>query len=355
MHQELKRLAQETSSEKRLELLRKVSDMYFEEVGSRSDAEEYLFGEIVDRILDAIAKPEKVTVSNTIAIRPKFPHAAAVKLAGDEDIAVARPVIASSPVLNENDLVQLATRGSQEHLHAIADRPGLSENVTDVLVDRGDQRVARTVSANHDARLSPSGMDGLLAKAREDIDLRAVLVERPDLSQATVAKLLPLVSAELAARLAERGYDVANALPPDMVTTVGRRLTNALRERRSNIRDTATLVEAVRAGELMLDEAAFMLAQGGRLIDLAALLSAFANVDRDYLFGLITRGQLQAVMILFRALGLGWPTLERVLTLRNQKHGGGAAPASLRAEFLAIDAGAARRTLRFSHVRRAAS
>jgi hypothetical protein len=55
MHQDLKNLAQESSSEKRLELLRKLSEMYFEEVGSHSDAEEYLFGEIVDRIVDTVA------------------------------------------------------------------------------------------------------------------------------------------------------------------------------------------------------------------------------------------------------------------------------------------------------------
>lgn len=356
MYEELKKLAEERSSEKRLELLRKLSEMYFENVGSRSDMEEFLFAEIVDQILDSIAKPQKVAASTTIAGQADFPHAAVVKLAGDPDIDVARPVLRQSPVLTDEDLTTIAGRASQDHLHAIAERPQLSETVTDVLVERGDRKVVHTVSANHGARFSDSGMSELLAKAREDVDLRALLVERPDLSPAAVAKLLPLVSANLILRLAERGYDVGASLPPDMLATVSRRLLSALRERRSNIRDTATLVEAVRSGELSLDEAASLLAQTGRLVDLSALLATFANVDRDYLFSLLARGHLQAVMILFRALGLSWSTLQRLLAARGKKRSDAATlRPDVQADYESIDPELARRTLRFSRIRRAAA
>jgi hypothetical protein len=194
-----------------------------------------------------------------------------------------------------------------------------------------------------------------LSKAREDVDLRGLLVERPDLSQAAVSKLLPLVSANVAVKLAERGFDVADALPPEMLAAVSRRLTTALRERRNNIRDTASLVEAVRAGELTLDEAAYLLAQSGRLVDLSVLLSTLGNVDRDHAFGLIQRGQVQAVMILFRALGLTWRVLERVLDARGHKRVENDPRKSLRAEYETMDLAAAQRMLRFSHVRRAAA
>ena len=355
MHQELRKLAYESSSEKRLELLRKLSDMFFTQGESHSDAEQYLFGEIVDMIVDVIDKPQKVVVAKSIAIQSNFPHAAAVKLAADADIDVARPVITQSAVLTAEDLARLAGKGSQDHLCAIAARPDLPEIVTDVLVDRGDVRVVHTVSANTDARFSESGMDGLVAKAREDVDLRELLVERPDLSATAVAKLLPLVSANLVVKLIERGYDIGDSLPPEMLELVNDRLAGALRQRKNNIRDTSSLVEAVHSGELTLDEAACVLTHGGRLLDLAALLSTFANVDRDYLFTLLSRGQLQAVMILFRALGLAWTTLERALALREQK---GAHPvvirADNRADYESISPAVARRTLRFSHVRRTA-
>jgi uncharacterized protein (DUF2336 family) len=353
MHNDLRNLAWERSSEKRLELLRKLSEMYFEDVGSHSDAEQYLFGEIVGKILDAVAAPEKVAAANAIATQVDFPHAAVVRLASDPDIEVARPVIAQSPVLADDDLARIAGEASQDHLTAIAGRPHLSETVTDVLIDRGDRTVVRTVSANHGAQFSPAGMNGLAEKARDDVDLRELLVERPDLSQAAVAKLLPLVSADLVVKLAERGHEIGDALSPEMAEQVSHRLANALRERKTNIRDTATLVEMVRAGRLTLDEAACLLAQAGRLVDLSALLSTFGNVERDYLFSLLSRGQLQAVMILFRSFGLSWTTLERVIAMRAKKRGD-ANPLrpSIRADYEAINPSAARRTLRFSHVRR---
>lgn len=356
MHQDLRALAEETSPEKRIELLRRLSEMYFEEIESHSDAEHYLFGEIVDKIVDSIDKPHKVMLSQMMAPRPEFPRAAAVRLAGDSDIDVAGPVIAQSPVLTDDDLAKIAGDGSQDHLHALAGRPHLPEAVTDLLVDRGDEKVVHAVSANHGAQFSQDGMNSLLERARADVDLRALLVERPDLSCGAVSKLLPLISANLVVRLAERGHDVGDALPPDMLATVSRRLTEVLRERRHNIRDTATLVEAVRAGESSLDETALQLAQTGRLVDLSVLLSMAANVDRDYLFGLISRGQTQAVMILFRALGLGWATLEQVLALRATKRKD-AKPLGPddRASYEAISPAVAQRTLRFSHVRRAAA
>jgi uncharacterized protein (DUF2336 family) len=258
-------------------------------------------------------------------------------------------------VLDDRDLVQIAGSASQEHLDAIAGRPSLSESVTDVLIDRGDRGVVHKVSANPGAHFSASGMDSLADKARTDVDLRELLVERPDLSEAAVEKLLPLVSANLVEKLAERGYSVGEKLPTAMAEQVGHRLANALRERKSNIRDTATLVQMVRSEDLTLDEAACLLAQNGRLVDLSALLSTFSNVDRDYLFSLLSRGQLQAVMILFRSLGLSWTTLEKVLSMRARKRGE-ASPLrpEIRADYETIDASAARRTLRFSHVRRTA-
>ena len=99
--------------------------------------------------------------------------------------------------------MRLAERGSQAHLTAIASRSTVPEKVTDVLIDRGDREVVHTVTANHGARFSDHGMDRLLDNAHDDVDLRELLVERPDLSSQSVDKLLPLVS-EFAADEARR-------------------------------------------------------------------------------------------------------------------------------------------------------
>ena len=76
------------------------------------------------------------------------------RLAKDDDIAVAGPVLAQSPRLAEADLVDIARTKSQAHLLAISGRAGIGEAVTDVLVRRGDREVVRSVADNQPAQLS---------------------------------------------------------------------------------------------------------------------------------------------------------------------------------------------------------
>ena len=246
LHQELTKIAAERSPERRLELLHKVTDLYLEGVDTNSNSETYLFNEIMEKIVDQFSRDFKKQVSSSLAILPDFPTNIVRKLADDEDIEVARPVLRNAFSLTDDDLVKLAQRGSQAHLAAIAGRATLPEKVTDVLIDRGEREVVHTVTANHGARFSEYGMDRLLGKAEDDVDLREMLVERPDLSPAVVERLLPMVSESLAMRLAERGYDVKGALAPAVVHSLRQRFTAALRSRKENIFQIGVVVEEVR-------------------------------------------------------------------------------------------------------------
>ena len=93
------------------------------------------------------------------------------KLAQDEDIAVAGPVLAQSPRLRESELVELAKTKGQAHLAAIAGRADLGEAVTDVLVRRGSPEVVRTVADNQSAKFSEGGFSALVKRAEGDEDL----------------------------------------------------------------------------------------------------------------------------------------------------------------------------------------
>ena len=208
MHQELTRIAAERSPEKRLELLHKVTDLYFEGFGKHSASKSYHFNDIMEKIVELFSRDLKRQVSASLAVLPDFPTNIVKNFAKDEDIEIARPVLRNAVSLTEDDLVRLAERGSQAHLTAIANRSTVPEKVTDVLIDRGDRGVVHTVTANHGARFSDHGMDRLLDKAHDDVDLRELLVERPDLSSQSVDELLPLrlrVAADEACRARLRG------------------------------------------------------------------------------------------------------------------------------------------------------
>src|SRR5262245_27097871 len=118
MYDELARLAGERSPEKRVELLRRIAAMFLQGAGSHSSAEEYLFSDIMEKILESVTKEQKIGFSRQFAVSEHAPHGLVRKLAGDADIDVARPVILRSPVLTDEDLLGLARHAPQSHLNA---------------------------------------------------------------------------------------------------------------------------------------------------------------------------------------------------------------------------------------------
>ena len=352
MHQDLIKIAQERSPERRLQLMRIMTDMYFDTADTRTEAEVYLFNDIMEKIVDSVSRDVKAHIAANFATLEGFPRSVVHKLASDDDIDVARPVIRDAASLTDEDLVDIARTKSQAHLTVIAQRETLSEKVTDVLIDRGDTAVVSTVSGNHGARISSDGIAKLLDKARYSVDLCEVLVERPDLSQATVERLIPLVSESLVVKLAERGYEVGDALPPDVLETVRRRFRNALQVRKENILQVSVLIEEVRKGRMTLDAAVTKVADDQRLLDAASIIGEFARLDRNYALNLILRGKLQTVLILFRSLGLSFETLDAVLAVRAMKlNARYATNPSVRRDYEAIDSSVAQRVIRFIKVR----
>lgn len=356
MHHELTRIASERSPEKRLELLHKVTDLYFEGMGDHTASETYLFNDIMEKIVDLFSRDLKRQVSTNLAILPDFPSTIVRKLASDEDVEIARPVLRNALSLTEDDLVRLAERGSQAHLNAIAGRSNVPEKVTDVLIQRGDRTVVHTVTANHGARFSSDGMDRLAERCVDDVDLRELLVERPDLSPRVIDKLLPILSESLVEKLAERGYEVNGAIPPDMIAALRQRFSAALKVRKENIFQVSVLIDEIRKGHARLDDKVREVAEQGRLVDVAALIATFARLEQDNVFKQLYRGQLQTVLILCRALDLTWPTVDAILAVcaAKQREPYFSDPA-VRRDFEAIDAGVAQRAIRFLRVRQVAT
>jgi uncharacterized protein (DUF2336 family) len=73
----------------------------------------------------------------------------------------------------------------------------LSEAVTDVLVERGDQRVVRRVARNKGARFSPAGFERMTVRAQRDRRLTLTLGQRSDLPRQYFIKLLENASASV--------------------------------------------------------------------------------------------------------------------------------------------------------------
>ena len=153
-------------SRRRVQMLENISDLFM--AGSRyyADPQLALFDDVLTRLSAEIEVKARAKLAQAMADTDKALPKLIRLLAFDDAIEVAAPVLSRSSQLSDTDLVENASTKSQEHLLAIAQRIQLSELVTDVLVDRGDRRVLRTVAGNAGARLSLAGCDKLATHAR---------------------------------------------------------------------------------------------------------------------------------------------------------------------------------------------
>jgi hypothetical protein len=115
-----------------------------------------------------------------------------------------------------------------------------------------------------------------------------------------------------------------------------------------NISQIMRSIERIRAGSEQLDGVLAMFAKEARLLDVATVIASLSGLDPDYGFGIVTQGHTQSVLILLRALDVGWPTAKLVLKLRLDKFGESlCGPMVDEADYLAMDIAAAQRVIRF--------
>jgi uncharacterized protein (DUF2336 family) len=189
------------SADQRLRILQRIADLFA--AGSRSYSHDQiaLFDDVLKQLSADIEVKARAKLAQHLAGMGSAPPKIVRSLAFDDAIEVAGPVLVHSQQLNDDDLVENATTKSQDHLFAIAQRLKLSEVVTDVLVERGDQRVVHRVVKNKGARFSLAGYGKLTTRARYDRKLTLALGERSDIPRQYFLKLLEAASSNVRAKL----------------------------------------------------------------------------------------------------------------------------------------------------------
>lgn len=109
--------------------------------------------------------------------------AALVNVLALDDIEIARPLIARSPVLRDADLLRLLVEATLEHRVEIARRADLGEAVCDAIVERAEPVVLSALARNDGARVSAETMEKLVLASRSLADLRSPLARHPRLTQ----------------------------------------------------------------------------------------------------------------------------------------------------------------------------
>ena len=296
------KLAAETSSDARRRLLHAVTDLFFYDPEPTGMSKHH-YGEIALRALPHLNAQARQGYADEVAAEPNLPRSVANALAGDPEGVVARLVLRLSPVLTDRDLAAIALNQSQEHLAAIAERVRLSEGITDILVERGDNGVLTAVGGNEGAEFSEAGFDRLLERGREEPAIPRTVAIRSDLTEGRAERVMRV--------LAELGED----------TEIGSESEAAIiaRQARRQRLEVSQLLNDVKSKTRVVDDVIIMLAEEDRAYHLAQVIARSSDIGVEQALRALLRRDVSGIALACRALDIGFPAFAAILGLRSRR------------------------------------
>lgn len=338
------------SPEKRLASLWRVIDLFTDGAGRYSDEQIALFDGVILRLAAEIEAKARAKLARRLAPVAHAPAKVIRSLAFDDDTSVACPVLSRSERLDDADLIATAGAKSQDHLHAIAQRASLSAAVTDVLVDRGDREVVRSVAKNAGARFSDAGFGKLVARARGDETLALRMGTRRDIPRHHFLKLLGTASASVRKKLNAANPQFAAAVHDAVAEVVGNircELRNASPAHAAACAQVERLHQRGRLGEADV----YDYARERKFDETAVALSLMCGIPLDVVDRALLDDNADMVLILVRAAHCSWTTAKAVLLMQAADRGIAAhdLDRALRS-FQRLGSDTARRVLEFYHL-----
>src|SRR3974390_2572327 len=136
------------TAERRAEMLRRITNLFVDQAGYYNEEHVGVFDEVLLRLIAEIETKTFIELAHRLSPVDNAPIQLMLRLAKDDEIAIAGPVLSRSARLGEADLVGIASTKGSHHLLAISTRNVIGEAVTEVLINRGDSEVVRSVASN---------------------------------------------------------------------------------------------------------------------------------------------------------------------------------------------------------------
>lgn len=121
-----------------------------------------------------------------------------------DEIEIARPIIAASPVLQDAELIRLLAEATIEHQIEVARRPSLSRRVVAEILRQAEPAVLTALAGNATAQLDDADLTELVGLARRVAALRTPLAQHPRLSSELALQLYVWVGQAMRQALTER-------------------------------------------------------------------------------------------------------------------------------------------------------
>jgi uncharacterized protein (DUF2336 family) len=305
---------------RRIEILTSVTDLFVGNAQRYSEQQITLFDDVMARLVNVIEAKARAKLSQRLAPIPNAPASVIYMLAFDDDIEIARDVLAQSERLKETDLIANASSKSQQHLFAISRRRSLSEAVTDVLVERGDRNVVQSVVKNTGARFSDAGFKLLVKRSMGDDALATHVGMRRDIPRLHFLMLLEKASSEVRIRLSAENPDAGIAVD-GVVAEVVDGIRDDARNASPDFANARAAVERQNRIRRIGEAEIYQYARERKFEETAIALSILCDTPIDVVERALLDPGAEIVLILAKVAGLSSTTTKQILLLRAADRG----------------------------------
>jgi len=188
---DVRRLLADPSVENRAETAAKIAHSF--DAASLSPRERDLAEQIVRLMLNDAAVRVREALSHNLKTSSSLPHDVAMALARDVD-SVALPMLESSVVLTDHDLIEIVRAANPEKQTAIAGRASVSPNVVSALIEGSGAAAISRLAANEGADLSEGAMQKILDRFGADETVQESLTRRERLPVTVSERMVAVVS-----------------------------------------------------------------------------------------------------------------------------------------------------------------
>lgn len=222
--QDIAQLFAQPSAHTRANIAQKVAQR-FENV-TISERERELAQDILGVLVHDAATLVRESLAKSLARLHNAPHEVIVLLARDMD-EVALPILEESPLLSDDDLIDIVVKGSDAKHMAIAGRELVGEAVSSALIETDNKRVVARLVANEGALIDEVSLVTVAERYGDLDEVAEPLVHRSLLPAAVVSRLVSMVSDRLQDYLVER-HDLSDELSARIALESRERATIAM-------------------------------------------------------------------------------------------------------------------------------
>lgn len=310
-------LTEESSSNKRRELLTAATDVFLVSLSDQTESDLQMFGDVMERLAYELEVEARAQLSEKVCDAESVAHHLIVRLANDE-IEVARPVLERSVVLRDDDLIDIIRNRykdhPQDHLHSIAGRRAVSGNVSDELVDHGNDHTVTRLTINEGATISTESFLKIADRAEQNTDLVDALGKRNDVPATVLGKIKDIVSDRITPELMGSHPNLNESFVNDLIDRCAEEID--LDYCQESIANFDKLHKTDRLNETVIAS----LARERKLPDLVHCLGLLTGLDNWSVSQCVMKAELPALAILCKSQKFNSSTFLALADIRREEN-----------------------------------